>query len=89
MSTGLSPESNVGDLIDYLLERGIDIHIFMPNGHDPSLQIRLDCADAYGRPIKNVKCIDMIKYKSATPETRNMIVAQTIHELIKELTIFR
>lgn len=89
MTKGLSPESNVGDLVDYLLEKGVDIHILVPDDRVPSLQIRVDCEDTYGRLIRHVKCIDMVKYKSVTPEVRNMVVTQTIRELLEELTRLR
>jgi len=89
MSRELNPEANVSDLVDYLLETGVDIHILVPDGRVPSLQIRADCEDVYGKLIRCIKCIDMIKYKSAVPEVQNMIVMQTIHDLVEELARLR
>ena len=89
MSRELLPESNISDLVDYLLEMGVDIHMLVPDDRVPSLQIRVDCEDTHGRLIRCVKCIDMIRYKSATPELRNMVVTRTISELIKELARFK
>ena len=88
MSAGLNPESNAGDLIDYLFDHGVSMHILAPDSSDPFFRIRVDCTDAYGTPMACVKCIDVIRYKSAVPEVRNMVVTQTIRELIKELTYF-
>ena len=89
MSRELLPESNISDLVDYLLEMGVDVHILAPDDHIPSLQIRADCGNAsYGQRIRCVKSINMFTYKSAPPELRNMIIAQTISELIEELRRF-
>lgn len=92
MNKELSPESNVGDLVDYLLEKRVDIRISVPDDYVPSLEIRVACADAYGKhrlsrngPIRCIKYIDLNQYKCAPPELRNMIITQTIHELIESL----
>lgn len=88
MNRELRPESNVSDLVDYLLEMGVDIHILAPDERLSSLQIRVDCADACGRLIRSANSIDIITYKSAPPELRNMIVTRTINELVDELIRF-
>lgn len=83
MTRELRPQSNISDLVDYLLEMGIDIHIFMPDNLCQMLQIRADWGDA-----RCAKSIDMTMYKNAPPELRNMIVTRTVNELVDELIRF-
>ena len=84
-----SPESNVSDLVDYLLSHGVNIHIFVPDDLMPFIKIKGDCIDRQGKQLICSKCISMNLYKSESPEMRNVIVAQALYSLIEELFQFK
>ena len=81
----LDPTSNTGDLVDYLLEYGVNVHIFVPDGRESSFEIMADHTTAGGRRMRCAKRIDLNQYKCSPPELRSMIMTQTIHTMVEEL----
>jgi len=85
MHKELDPTSNVGDLVDYLLDHDVIMHIFPPSSRESSFEIRADRINTCGERARCAKRIDLNQYKCAPPELRNMIVTQAIYSIIEEL----
>lgn len=81
----LDPTSSVGDLVDYLLEYGVDIHILVSDNSEKVLEIKGDYTPSGGKQLKCAKCIDLYQYKHSPPELRSMIMTQTIYSMVEEL----
>lgn len=81
----LDPTSDVGNLMDYLIEHGVNVHILVPDGNEQSFEIVAVYTIASGRRAKCTKRIDLNQYRCLPSELRNMIMTRTIHAMVEEL----